>query len=84
MTAILRQGGTTAEQIAKLGILGIGKARQVEPNPAAVMSVGGGQAIVSDDVESLTDKLLKLQQEPSKNIREIAKVSAELKKLTNR
>ena len=84
VTAILRQGGTTAEQIAKLGILGIGKARQVEPNPAAVMSVGGGQAIVSDDVESLTDKLLKLQQEPSKNIREIAKVSAELKKLTNR
>ena len=68
ITAELRKGGTPTEQITRLAKLAIlkGSARQIEPNPAAVMSTGGGQAVpAEDDLESIDQELARLKSKPA-------------------
>ena len=68
ITAELRKGGTPTEQITRLAKLAIlkGSARQIEPNPAAVMSTGGGQAVpAEDDLESIDRELARFKSKPA-------------------
>ena len=67
ITAELRKGGTPVEQIKRLAkvAINLGTARQPEPNPAAVMSTGGGQAVPpEDDLESIDRELARLKEKP--------------------
>src|SRR3972149_4887940 len=54
ITAEMRKGGTPVEQIKRLAkvAINLGTARQPEPNPAAVMSTGGGQAVPPEDLRA--------------------------------
>lgn len=75
VTAILAKGGDPSAEIVALAVK-----RKNPPNPAAVMSTGGGGAVGGDNIDSLTEKLQKLILEPSKNMKEIKMVRAELAK----
>ena len=71
ITAELRKGGTPVEQIKRLAkvAINLGTARQPEPNPAAVMSTGGGQAVSpEDDLESIDRELERLKSKPKYQI----------------
>ena len=81
VVTVLRETNDFATQVARFAGLAQ-KARQAPaPNPAAVQVTGSGANASGEDVDTLTARLSALQNEPSKNINEIKKVSAQLREL---
>ena len=78
---VLRETNDFVERVSRFTALAQ-KARQAPaPNPAAVQVTGSGANASGEDVDTLTARLSALQNEPSKNIVEIKKVSAQLREL---
>jgi hypothetical protein len=81
VVAVLRETNDFATQAARFAGLAQKAKQAPAPNPAAVQVTGSGANASGEDVDTLTARLSALQNEPSKNINEIKKVSAQLREL---
>lgn len=61
--------------------LAVSRRNAPQPTPAAILPTGGGSSVPVETQETLTEQLLKLQQNPSQNWNKIMEVSAKLKAL---
>lgn len=81
---VLRDHNSVADQVAAFAALAQKKATQVVANPATALSGSSGGAVGGDDIESLTRKVLQLQQNPVENMKELraatVRLEQELKK----
>jgi len=81
VTQLYRQGKTGVADIAQFIVERKGRAA-VQPNPAQVLPVGGGQSLSSgNELAEIDEQLARLMLNPTQNMVEIRKLSARQKEL---